>query len=85
MDKRVETFAQVDFSGIHAPSIAIYKHPKGYPNDYIARLYNGKIPTDTVMISQSLEEIMTDIEENTDMIFFERSGEDDPCVMGAWL
>lgn len=76
---------EVDFSHIKEPMVVVYDHPSDYPEYYIARIFNGDKPTDTIMIKDTLREIQEDIRSNTDMIFVLRGEEDDTCIVGVWL
>lgn len=86
MDKQVESTYNIDFSGLKAPMITVYKSPKDYPGVFVARIWdalNG--PTDTVIIRKNLEELQDDILQNTGMLFIPRDKRDDPVIVGAWV
>ena len=84
-EKRVETIAQVDFSEVHVPVIGVYKYPEDFPQEYVARVFDGSRPTNVIMIADTLDEIMEDIGSNTDLVFTLRGAEDVPSLVGAWI
>ena len=51
----------------------------------MARIYELDKPTDTLMIKDTLEEIETDIRENTGMTFIPRGAEDVLSLVGVWM
>ncbi len=83
--KLATTIKEVDLTNLKVPAIVIYDHPSDYPEYYVARVFDGDKPTDTVMLNKSLGAIHDDISDNTDMIFISRGPEDDSCIEGAWL
>ena len=84
-DKIVNSIAEVDTSSLKLPLITVYEHPEDYPESYVARIFDIDIPTDTVIVKDSLEEIQLDIMDNTGKMFFRRSEKDAPSVIGVWL
>ena len=75
-----------------AIAIGIYKNPEDYAAEgkdiYLARLWkiendNIRPCDDTVCITNSWDELQNAIPEH--MVFFQRSKEDLPCVVGTYL
>ena len=83
--KLATTIKEVDLTNLKVPAIVIYDHPSDYPKHYVARVFDGDKPTDTIMLNKSLGSIYDDISDNTDMIFISRGPEDDPCIEGVWM
>lgn len=79
------TIKEVDLTSLKTPAIVIYDHPSDYPKHYVARVFDGDRPTDTIMLKDTLKELQEDIKANTDMVFILRGAEDDPCIEGAWI
>ena len=83
--KIATTIKEVDLTSLKTPAIVIYDHPSDYPKHYVARVFDGDKPTDTIMLNESLGAIYDDISDNTDMVFISRGPEDDPCIEGVWM
>ena len=87
--KIVTSMKQVDPSSLKSPMIVVTEHPTDYPDKYVARIHDYKagrfVPTDTIMLKDTLKEIQEDIKTNADLMFFTRGAEDDECIVGAWL
>lgn len=84
-DKIVESIGQVDLSGMVCPAVAVYKSPKDYPGKCVGRVFDINRPTDTVILKDTVEEIYWDIQEHTEMTFFERLPWDDEKLVGTWI
>jgi hypothetical protein len=86
-------FHNVDFSRLgkplknKLPMIVIYKNPKDYPNNHVARLWiaggSSPIPTLNIVLADSLEEVRKSVLPG--MVRFERDISDDPVVVETWL
>lgn len=85
MTKIVDSIKEVDLSDFKLPTIAIYEHPKDYPEYYVARVFDMGKPIDTIILKDTLAAVQEDVKENTKMMFFSRGTEDDPCIVGAWI
>lgn len=85
VDVRVNSISEVDTSELKLPLIAVYAHPEDYPGNYVARVYDVDVPTNTVIVKESLEEIEADIQENTGKVFLKRRKEDVPALVGVWV
>lgn len=85
-EQQVHTFAMVDLSDIRFPIIAIYEKPRDYPEWFVARVWNDKNPTDTIMLKRDLCEIREDIKKNFPwMVRLMRAKNDDPCIVETWF
>jgi hypothetical protein len=66
----------------------VYKHPKDYPSDYVARLWevnaSGPVATASVVIAPSLEFLREQMME-MGLVMMTRSPKDDPVIVETWL
>jgi len=84
--KEVNSFLEVDISELRQPIICVYQKPEDYPNKYIARIFDGTKPTNTVLIKETVEEIREDIANTFPyMLPFARSKEDVKCIVESWI
>lgn len=83
-DIRVNSIADVDLSGLEMPQVAIYREPMGYPGECVARVCDNASPTNVVICRDNVQELMTDIRANTNMMFVARFEEDHPTVVGLF-
>ena len=65
------------------PIIAIYKHPKDYPDKYVARVFDIDRPTFLAVTADTLEEIRGCVPEGMHRV--PRSQNDDPTVVESWI
>lgn len=84
-DKKVQSVQEINFDNLVLPMIAVYKNPDDYPEYCVARIFDMQIPTHVVMVKESLQEIMEDIEEHTDMVFLNREVDDVLSLVGVWV
>lgn len=84
-DKKVQSVQEINFDNLVLPMIAVYKNPDDYPEYCMARIFDMQIPTHVVMVKESLQEIMEDIEEHTDMVFLNREVDDVLSLVGVWV
>lgn len=65
----------------------IYKHPRDYPQQYVARLWEIRagcvLPTADVMMADTLAEIRKSIPVG--LFRTERFSDDDPCIVEVWI
>lgn len=85
VSKNVISFRNVDFSGLKIPMIVVYERPRDFPDKYIARVFNCEIPTDVIIVRDSLQEIRDDITAAGFMVCLERSQEDVLSVVETWM
>lgn len=81
----VDSIKQVDMSDLTFPQIVIYSHPEDYPKDCVARVFDNGVPTNIIMIKQSVNELECDIKSNTAMIFYPRGADDVLSLIGVWM
>lgn len=83
----MESLRQVDFSDLRFPVITVYKHPKDYPDAYVARVWEGarNLPTNTLIKRGTLREIRKDIKAAGFTTRLTRQQGDDPVIAETWL
>ncbi len=84
-DKKVQSVQEINFDNLVLPMIAVHKNPDDYPEYCVARISDMQVPTHVVMMKESLQEIMEDIKEHTDMVFLNREVDDVPSLVGVWV
>ena len=84
-DLIVSSIACVDLDRFMLPAVAVHQDPIEHPGKNVARIFDVSTPTNTVIIKDTLEEIMEDIKTNTDMVFLKRTADDTPSLVGVWL
>lgn len=84
-DRKVSSMCQVNFASLRSPVIEVHESPSDYPGKYMARIFDVDVPTDIVMVKDTLAELQNDIRQHTDMIFFTRGMEDVESLIGAWV
>jgi hypothetical protein len=57
LNKVANDFFNVDFSEIMLPIIVVTERPSDYPDKYVARLFDTDLPTNVIMIKDTIEEI----------------------------
>ncbi|MDR1630064.1 MAG: hypothetical protein LBS36_07630 [Oscillospiraceae bacterium] len=83
-DREVEFFdLNKSMRQTKVPLICIYKHPKDYPDKYVARLWDRNIPTQIMATSETLEGIREKIPEG--MVRLNRDATDDPVIVETWI
>lgn len=84
--KEVKSFSQVDTSGLKQPIICVYSHPADYPDKYVARIFDGVMPTDTIIIRDTVDELREDISKRfPDKLPFAAGQEDHKSVVESWI
>lgn len=86
-NKIAESLRQVDFSGLEFPLITIYEKPLDFPDDFVARVWDGKgpKPTNTMIKRFTLQEIREDIRAAGFETKFIRADDDDPHIVETWM
>lgn len=67
------------------PIWVVYDHPKDFPNNFVARLWVGERPTDTMMICPDLERLRDEINRRGATVKLMRHADDDPKILETWL
>jgi hypothetical protein len=63
----------------------VYRHPEDYPDDYIARLWYGKVPTNKIIQAKTLEDLRALIVRMPGMVCLKASRGDDPIIVETWI
>lgn len=86
-NKIIKSLIQVDFSELVFPLVTIYEKPLDFPNDFVARVWDGKGPKPTnVMIKKStLQEVREDIRAAGFTEKFIRTEDDDTHIVETWI
>lgn len=86
MQKLINTFAQLDLSGVQMPIIVIYNSPKDYPGTYVARVWDMDKPTNIMMLKKKLSTIREDIKAYLpNVVRLPKAQNDDPCIVETWI
>jgi hypothetical protein len=65
------------------PLICIYDHPEDYPNKFVARLWDGNVPTEIMVTADTLDGIRAKIPNG--MVRLECNWRDDPAIVETWI
>lgn len=65
------------------PIWVVYKNPLDFPDKFVARLFQLDVPTDVVLVENSLEALRAQLPQG--LVCFEREPEDDPVIFETWL
>lgn len=84
-EKRVDSIRQVDMSELIAPVIAVHQHPTDFPDKCVARIFDMDRPTDTIIVKETVAEIVQDIQENTSFTYVPRGAADVPSLVSVWI
>ena len=83
---QANSFMEVDIQNLICPIIAIYIKPDDYPDKVVARVFDMEIPTNIIVIRDTLEELREDIQEAYPwMLRFDRAKNDVLCIAETWL
>lgn len=85
--RALESLCQANFSELDFPLVTIYEKPFDFPNDFVARVWDGKgaKPTNTIIIRSDLREIREDIRAAGFTTVFNRAEDDDPHIVETWM
>lgn len=83
-NKQVKHISQMDFSGIIAPIIAVYKNPMDFPGKIVAKAFETGALTQTIMTRKSLKEMQKELKK-TGLVFHKRTPHDHPSLVGIWI
>lgn len=82
----INSFKEIDLSGVSIPSIVIYKNPKDYPEECVARIWSLDRPTDIIMVRNTVEELMAEVRgEYLDAYFIPPCDADDEKIVGTYI
>lgn len=66
------------------PIWVVYDHPSDFPDDYVARLWQGESPTDTVISHADLRSVRLELWMKG-LVRLDRAEGDDPKILETWL
>lgn len=66
------------------PLITIYKNPKDFPDQYVARLFDIGRPTGRFFAADTYEEVLKEI-PTRGMVRIPRRPNDDPVIVEVWM
>lgn len=66
------------------PMWVVYDHPRDWPNWYVARLFIGEAPQDSMMAAKDLDQLRGMLEREG-LYRLERMQGDDPVILETWL
>ena len=86
-NKIVESLCQVDFSELNFPMATIYEKPLDFPNEFVARVWDGKgaKPTNIIIKRATVQEIREDIRAAGFTTVFVRTEDDDTNIVEIWI
>ncbi|MBS4933123.1 MAG: hypothetical protein KH020_17775 [Clostridiales bacterium] len=85
-NKIIQSFAEVNLTGLKFPVIAIYDRPSDYPKKYVARIFDSDKPTNIILLGDSLSKIREDIKFNLpQMVRLPRAGNDVGSLVETWI
>lgn len=84
-DKVMKSIKEVDLTGLKIPVVAVHISPGDYPGKNVARVFDITVPTNVVVIKETIGELMEDIRSNTNLTFMPRGAEDEESLVGVWL
>lgn len=85
MDKKADSIKQIDMRNLKLPLAAVHVNPLDYPGKAMVRIFDVDRPTNAVIVKDTLEEVMNDIKNNTNMVFMPRGAEDVASLVGVWM
>lgn len=53
----VPNFDCIDLTELNLPIITIYKNPSDYKGQYVARIFDSEMPTNTILVCNTLKEL----------------------------
>jgi hypothetical protein len=74
---------EINLGVYQVPIITVYKQPKDFPENYVARLFNLQQPTKYAMVEKSLEAIREGIPNRFHRL--DRFENDDPNIVEIYL
>lgn len=83
-DKQVENITQISLNKIRFPIIAVYKNPLDYPGKVVARVFDLNIPTEIMLLKETVEEMQQEIKK-TGLVFPPRKPKEYQTLVGTWI
>ena len=69
------------------PLVTIYEKPADFPDEYVARIWDGQGPraTNIIVKGKSVEELRKDIAAAGFKICYPRAAGDEPHIVETWM
>ena len=84
-NKKVYSLKEVDFSNLDIPMAVVFEKPADFPDKYIVRIFDCNIPTNILIIRDSLEECREDITAAGFLACLERDSRDALSIVETWI
>ena len=85
-DKIIQSFSEVDITELKVLIIAIYNRPLDFPEQYVARIFDGDKPTNVILLDSSLSHIRQEIKFNfPKMVRLPKSKKDIETLVETWI
>lgn len=84
-NKIVNSLKEVDFSKMELPMAVVYEKPQDFPDKYIVRIFDCNIPTNTLLIRDSLQDCREDITAAGFLACMERDSRDVLSIVETWI
>lgn len=87
MEKRdfiVDSIRKVDMSDLKMPIVVVYDHPDDYQSYFVARVFDADKPTNVVIFSEDLKELMDDLSDSG-MVFVPPMANEPQCIIGSFI
>ena len=68
----------------HLSIWTVYDHPSDFPNNYVARRFDGETPTGDIMVCPELEQIREQL-RSLGLVQIARMDGDDPKILETWI
>lgn len=87
LDMVLDTLRHVDLSDMHLPGVVVYHDPSDYRGKYIGRVFElaVPVPTDVIIIRDSLEAVREDIRAAGFRAAFARDRADKEQIVETWI
>lgn len=76
---------EVELKSLKFPTIGVYWHPTDFPRCCVARIFDGDMPTNVVILRRELKDLQSDIRENTKLTFLPRGKGEPISIVGVWM
>lgn len=63
----------------------IYDNPRDFPGRFVVRVWYGTVPEPECTTHDTLEAARLSVMDEGASGFFDRSPEDDPCIVETWI
>ncbi len=85
-NKIIQSFAEVNLTGLKFPAIAIYDRPLDFPDGYVARIFDSDKATNVILLNNNLSHIREEIKFNfPQMVRLPRAKNDVSCLVETWI